>query len=626
MCGVFGIIRTTGITSNDSQVFEEIGRRLKHRGPDGDGYIRKERTLLGMHRLSIMDRNHGWQPFWSEDGQIGVLGNGEIYNAASLRVGLINRGHQIKTGSDMEVVAHLFEESGIDCVNQLRGMFALVVFDARGDQVVLIRDRLGEKPLSFVQRDDVFYFASEQTPLIKAGIVPLRLDPEVLPQYLLHGFVPEPHSIIEGVTKVPAGHALQISLLDGSTQMTQYWNPLDYVNSQELSSENLANSIKDAVVAACTSDVPVGIALSGGIDSSMIAAIASRERSELHAFTVGYDEPGFDETLYAKKFADELGIPCHITTLSTKEIADSFVEICSLRDEPITDIAGPAFAALPKAAHAAGVPVLMTGIGGDELFWGYEWVKDLALWTADHSRGHHSRLGGFRLPPKGLQGVGSWASDFGGIRRQRDLVKFMKGWSGASRIPIPLYEFQYGYRSVANSIQEICGLDASFPSPLNYSEDDPDAVSAKYLLSILSTYLRVNGLAQSDRLSMAYSIESRTPFADYQLVELVLSSSKSTDSLKRPTKSTQKDVAQGFLPEHLINRPKRGFTPPVRKWLTAIWDANPELKHANSLIAASETSPVAVRSAMARPVMRSGKVNQMAHRLATLELWLESFD
>jgi asparagine synthase (glutamine-hydrolysing) len=568
--------------------------------------------------------DHGWQPFWSEDGKIGVLGNGEIYNAAELRVGLINRGHQLKTGSDMEVVAHLFEESGIQCVNQLRGMFALVVLDSCDSQVVLIRDRLGEKPLSYAQHDGAFYFSSEQTPLIKSGVVPLRLDPDVLPQYLLHGFVPEPHSIIAGVTKVPAGHALQVSLVNGSTQMVQYWNPLEYMNDQSVSNEELADAIEDAVRSACTSDVPVGIALSGGLDSSMIAAIASRERSELHAFTVGYDEPGFDETLYAKEFADELGIPCHVSILSTQDIADQFVEICSLRDEPITDIAGPAFAALPKAAHAAGVPVLMTGIGGDELFWGYEWVRDLAAWTAKYSNGSRDKFGGFRPPPTGLQGIASWAADFGGVRKQQDLIKFMKLCSNESRIPIPLYEFQYGYRSVTSSIRKLCGLDTFFPSPLNYSADDPDSVSAEYLLSILSTYLRVNGLAQSDRLSMAYSVESRTPFADYQLVELVLRSSKSTDYLNRPTKSMQRDVARRLLPKHVLNRPKRGFTPPVRKWLTAIWAANPDLRNAESLIAASEISPVAARASLERPVMRSGKVDQMAHRLATLELWLES--
>ncbi len=624
MCGIFGIIRSSGVTSEDAKIFEEIGQRLKHRGPDGDGFIRRDRALLGMHRLSIMDRDHGWQPFWSEDGKIGVLGNGEIYNAAELRIGLVNRGHKLKTRSDIEVVAHLFEESGIECVKQLRGMFALVVLDSRNSEVVLIRDRLGEKPLSYVQCDGAFYFSSEQTPLIKTGVVPLRLDHDVLPQFLLHGFVPEPKSIIAGISKVPAGHALRVSLDTGSTQTVRYWDPSEYMNSQRLSNQDLAAAIEDAVKAACTSDVPVGIALSGGLDSSIIASIAARERSELHAFTVGYNEPGFDETRYAQEFADELGIPCHVTILDTQDVAAQFMEICSLRDEPITDIAGPALAALPKAAHAAGVPVLMTGIGGDELFWGYEWVKDLALWTTEYSRGTGSTFEGFRTPPTGLQGAASWVADLGGIRRQHDLLKFMNRWSGESRIPLPLYEFQYNYRSVTSSIRELCGLDEIFPSPANYSADNPESVPAEYLLTILSLYLRVNGLAQSDRLSMAYSIESRTPFADHRLVELVLSSSKGAESLTRPTKALQREVAQYLLPEHVLNRPKRGFTPPVRKWLRAIWAANPQLKDAENLIAASDISPVSARAALARPVMRSGKVDQMAHRLATLELWLAS--
>lgn len=625
VCGVFGVIRPGGITPDDHGVFEAVGALLKHRGPDGDGSMTTGQALLGMHRLSIIDVNHGWQPFWSEDGQVGVLGNGEIYNAAELREGLRARGHTLMTHSDIEVIAHLYEESGIDCATQLRGMFALVVLDKRTSEVVLIRDRLGEKPLSYTQRDGAFIFSSEQTPLVKAGVVPLRLEDDVLMQYLLHGFVPEPRSIIQNVWKVPAGHAMRISLTDARTEVIQYWDPHSYVGAEPLNVDRLSAVIEDAVVATCTSDVPVGISLSAGLDSSMVAAIATRVRGDLQAFSIGYSEQGFDESAAAQAFAKELGISCHVTFLDTDAVAKQFAGVCGARDEPIADIAGPAVAALSQAAREAQVPVLLTGIGGDELFWGYQWVHDLAAWTASYATGRSSSgPAGLSKPPTGLQGLASWLSDLGGLRRQRDLDAFMRRWTSDDRLPIPLYDFQYGYRGVHAAIREISGNPYPPSAPERLIPANPGLIAAEYLIAYHSSYLRVNGLAQNDRLSMRYSIEARTPLADHRLVELVLRSSADPAPLTRPLKAIQRDVARQFLPNHVLNRPKRGFTPPVRTWLRAIWAANPELTSAQHIIAASAVSGDAVRRELRRPVQRSGKVSQMALRLATLELWLSS--
>lgn len=629
MCGVFGVIRPSGITSDDASAFEEIGTLLKHRGPDGDGYMTTDRALLGMNRLSIMDVDHGWQPFWSEDGQIGVLGNGEIYNAMELREGLIARGHTLKTHSDIEVVAHLFEESGVNCARQLRGMFALVVLDNRTSEVVLIRDRLGEKPLSFTHHAGAVYFSSEQAPLVKVGIVPLRLDDEVVPKYLLHGFVPEPRSIIAGIEKVPAAHAMRISLADGSTDFVEYWNSLEYAGDRRLSTHDLASAIEDAVVAACTSDVPVGIALSGGLDSSMIAAIAARTRSDLQAFTIAYNEPGFDEAVHAAAFADELGIPCHVTTLDTHAIADEFGDICGIRDEPISDIAGPALAALPRASAAAGIPVLMTGVGGDELFWGYEWIRHLAAWTtrytdSDAQRGLAQRIG-VTAAPSTLQGMAAWVRSGAGMRTEQDLIGFMRRWSTDESVPLPLYEFQYNYRQIIGTIRSITGVADEFPSPEFMGTRDPAMKGAEYTWASNETYLRVNSLAQLDRLSMHYSVESRTPFADHRLVETVMSGRIDTAQVFEPTKSRQRAVAAALLPEHVTARKKRGFTPPVRKWANAIWDANREQLTGEASAAASSMQWEVLAAHLERPVLRTGAIDQVALRIATLELWLRSF-
>ena len=628
VCGIFGVIRPSGVEPQDRVLFDSIGHHLKHRGPDGDGFIISEKALLGMHRLSIIDVEHGWQPFWSQDGQVGVLGNGEIYNAAQLRVELLQRGVVLQTQSDIEVVAHLYREMGIESVQQLRGMFALVIVDKRTSEIVLIRDRLGEKPLSYIRSGSAIFFSSEQTPLVKSGVVSLRLDDDVVAQYLLHGFVPEPHSIVKGIEKVPAAHALRISLIDGSSRLIRYWNSLDFVSDRMLGTSEISAAVTDAVEVACTSDVPIGIALSAGLDSSMIAAIASKQRPDLIAFSVSYAEEGFSESEVAAKFAGELGIAHRTVTLQTQDIARQFAEVCGVRDEPVSDIAGPALAALPRAAREAGVPVLLTGVGGDELFWGYEWIQHLAAWTAEYlattpARGFKSRLG-ITHPPSTLQGVADWAWALGGLRTQRDLTAFMRRWSAQDTVPLPLYEFQYGYRQLTSDIRSIIGVGPEFPQPEFLGDANPITKAAEYTAASNETYLRVNSLLQVDRLSMHYSVEARTPLADSVLLETIMSGRLKGSDLFAPTKATQRAVAAELLPAHILQRPKRGFTPPVRKWVRAIWDHNTAALDASVMAELSGVDQGAAQRILRSPLNRLGRVNQMSLRLMTLELWLRS--
>jgi asparagine synthase (glutamine-hydrolysing) len=582
-----------------------------------------------MHRLSIMDVAHGWQPFWSEDGSIGILGNGEIYNAAELRQGLQARGHAFSTTSDMEVIPHAYEEKGLDFVLDLRGMFALAIIDRRRSLLLLVRDRLGEKPLCTFESGGAIYFASEQSALVRSGIAPLVIDREVLPSYLRHGYTPEPKSLIAGVEKVPAAHMLEIDTLSGARRLHRYWNDLSYLDSRPLSTVRLAAGLEDAVTATCTSDVPVGIALSGGLDSSMVAAIAARTRTDLHAFTIGYTGAAHDETEYAKALASDLGIPCHVTTLDTRQVASRFADVCRSRDEPISDIAGPSLAALPEAAHAKDVPVLLTGIGGDELFWGYEWIRHLAAWTTrylatDQDLSLRDRLG-FTPRPTTKQGFADWAMSLGGYRTQRDLVDFMQRWSRGNQAAIPFYEFQYGYRAIERAIRDLCPGSRP-PEPEFFFDADPLKVSGVFTHASNETYLRVNSLVQMDRLSMHYSVESRTPLADATLVELVMSSRLGSDDVFLPPKIRLREVAASFLPQEVINRPKRGFTPPVREWLRAIWQSNGPALSGDRTAALCGIPVDVLRSQLASPLTRTGRVNQVSLRLMTLELWLRGLE
>jgi asparagine synthase (glutamine-hydrolysing) len=581
-----------------------------------------------MHRLSIMDPNHGWQPFWSEDGRWGILGNGEIYNASELRRTLQNLGHVLATGSDMEVIPHLVEEYGFEAFGRLRGMFALVLIDRRDGVVTLVRDRLGEKPLCFWQGDGAFYFASEQGALVRSGIVPMSVDRDLLPGYLLHGYTPEPHSLITGVHKVRAAHYMTIRLIDGEVSAFRYWDPLSEVGHAVLSDKTISEAIEDAVVSTCTSDVPVGIALSGGLDSSIVAAIATRARTDLRAFTVGYSEGGPDESSLAQGLAEHLGIPCITTILHTDEVARDFAEVCAARDEPISDIAGPALSALPLAARTAGVPVLLSGIGGDELFWGYDWMRQLAAWSTtylqDREAGRNVHRARFSPLPRVRQAQVDWIAGLGGIRMDREMRSFVAQGASTGEFPLPYYEFQPGYLTIRRAMDELVGKRQRPPGAEFTGVGRAEWMAAYYTAASNDTYLRVNSFVQVDRLAMSHSIESRTPLADNQLVSTILSGRLASRDHFSPPKDRLREIARTFLPDEVVDRPKRGFTPPVRDWIRAIWRENGDALSADASIGLAGLPAQATLKWLEKPISRSGRVNQVALRLMTLELWLRS--
>lgn len=623
MCGVFGVVNARGISDLDRQRFDAIGTLLHHRGPDGSGFIKEATALLGMHRLSIRDVSHGWQPFWSEDGTLGVLGNGEIYNADEWRKILLARGHKLQSRSDIEVVPHLFEEFGPDFVHQLRGMFALALVDKRAGQLLLVRDRLGEKPLSYAVKEGVFYFSSEQTALIRSGVVPPEVDRTAAYDYLLHGYCPEPNSIIAGISKVPAGSILTIDLASARSTIHEYWRPLDFLGADEYTPHALLRDLRDAVTVSTVSDVPVGIALSGGLDSSLVAALAVEGGADLQAFTVGYPDASFDESSQARDFAELLGIPCHRVELRTQEIAEGYPAICSARDEPIADIAGPSLSAVAELARSHRVPVLLSGLGGDELFWGYEWTNRLATWSHLYLQ---ELAGGAKAPrydvrPKNRQMLVDWLLNAGGSRSIRDRLELLSGVPSSGQLPLPFYQQQPGYRDVSRALTELGGSTPDDPFRMS---THPEDVGSAYINALLATYLRVNGLAQLDRLSMHFSIESRVPIVDHVLVERVMASELRDGGYALGPKHRLRQAAAEVLPPEVINRPKRGFTPPVREWLRAIWQANPHLLEGHATARAFDVSQPVVQRLIGAPTYRSGRVNQVAHRLLTLEAWLNN--
>lgn len=623
VCGVFGVVNAHGITDRDHECFNAIGAYLHHRGPDGSGFVEEPTALLGMHRLSIRDIAHGWQPFWSEDGTVGVLGNGEIYNADALRTLLIARGHRLQSRSDIEVVPHLIEEFGRNFVHELRGMFALAIVDKRTGQLLLVRDRLGEKPLTYAFKENVFYFSSEQTALIRSGVISPEVNRTAAYDYLLHGYCPEPNSIIAGISKVPAGSILTVDLASAASSIYEYWRPLNFLGAEEYTPAALLGDIREAVTVSTVSDVPVGIALSGGLDSSLVAALAVESGADLQAFTVGYPDSSFDESSQARDFAKTLGIPCHRIELSTHEIAQGYAKICSARDEPIADIAGPSLAAVAALARNHDVPVLLSGLGGDELFWGYEWTNRLATWS------HHylqELAGGPKAPrfdgrPANRQMLVDWIRNAGGSHSIRERIGMLSVNPSDGLLPLPFYEQQPGYRDVARALKKLGGSPPEDPFRMSVH---PEEVGSAYINALLATYLRVNGLTQLDRLSMHFSIESRVPIVDHVLVERVMASELRDRGYDMAPKQRLRQAAAEVLPPEVLNRPKRGFTPPVREWLRSIWQCNPNLLEGHATAQAFNVAPTTVQRLMRAPTYSSGRVNQVAHRLLTLEAWLSN--
>ncbi|NQV73668.1 asparagine synthase (glutamine-hydrolyzing) [bacterium] len=632
MCGIFGLLRPTGLTLQDEATFESLSSQLKHRGPDGSGFIETRIGLIGMHRLSIMDVEHGSQPFWSEDRQIAIVGNGEIYNAPELVRDLKRRGHQLNTGSDMEVIPHLYEEFGLDFPNKLRGMFALTIVDFSRNRLILVRDRLGEKPISYTSDGSQFIFASEQGALIRSGVTSRSLDSERLFDYLLHGFSPEPHSVIKGVSKVPAGSLLILDLSSLEVSIQRYWSLTEHLNNLVPTPEMLLVEIEDAISVTTQSDVPLGVALSGGIDSSLVATFAAKVRPDIHAFSIGYNGTKTDESTLARKYAEELGLSFSAMQLDSTAIGESFADLCSARDEPISDIAGPALSAVAKLARDHGVPVLLNGIGGDEWFWGYDWVRRLAAFSYGLASHHASVPKRYSLlsplPTKSASGVAQWLETYGGFRTERGVRTYTSKWSDGDQIPISLYQFQPGYPRINASIQKLMGKSVLDAVPEQFAPNSPDEIPGFFMSALADTYLRVNSLAQTDRLGMQHSVEMRTPLVDYKLAEYIMSTRMHEDGFVGSFPKTElAQAAFKVLPNQILDRPKKGFVPPVRDWINSIWRHNQStILNPERLLLTGLLNPDALLSEIRHPIQRSGRVNQMALRLATLEFWLRGFE
>ncbi len=426
MCGIAGIVSHRPIEPGEIAALGTMNKHLRHRGPDGEGQFADANVALAMRRLSIIDLAGGWQPLYNEDRSLAIVANGEIYNYVELRKQLESQGHRLTTNGDIETILHLYEEHGLDCVQHLRGMFAFALWDSKQRRLMLARDRMGEKPLYLYESDGRLLFASEMKALLSSGLVPFDLDPNAVDLYFHYQYVPEPMTPLKRVRKLNAAHLLIVETDPWRVEERCYWRMEDAPPIEGEPAKLIRAELETASEIVIRSDVPVGVALSGGLDSSAIAALAQKKYpGTMHAFSVGYPgRPQHDERADAKALADHLEMPFHDVELTTEDMVAFFPDLVYWRDDPIADISGFGYYAVMKIAREQGVPVVLQGQGGDELFWGYNWVRDAARESV--RKGFLAARGSLAALPQYLRfgfprelsrlAIGEWAHGVGGLR------------------------------------------------------------------------------------------------------------------------------------------------------------------------------------------------------------------
>lgn len=638
MCGIAGIISKEPLQPEHAEQVARLSKGMLHRGPNGDGEFSAPHIAMAMRRLSIIDLAHGWQPLYNEDQSLVLIANGEIYNFIELRKQLQAKGHTFKTGSDCEVILHLYEEHGTDCVQHLRGMFAFALWDSRRNKLILARDRMGEKPLYLFERDGQIFFCSELKTLLHTGKVQFQLDPHAIDCYFHYQYVPEPMTPIKGVRKLPPATVMTISADPWHVEEWCYWRMEDAPPLEGDPAKLIRAALEDISELIIRSDVPVGIALSGGMDSSAIAALVSkRYQGAMHAFSVGYPgRPFHDERAKAKALADHLSMPFHEVEISTDDMVDCFPELIGWQDDPIADISGYGYYAVMRAALEHNVPVMLQGQGGDELFWGYPWVRDAARQSFRKSSlgatGEPKFGDYFKLNPVpeawSKRGLWNWGTSLAGLRSsweefQRDRL--------SPREQAIFYDLTPDFRMARKNIGhcyepqfiESLGMSSAydpFTVPLPWAR--PDILLTKL---VCQTYLLENGMTQGDRLSMKNSVELRLPLVDYRLVETVIGLRKTQSDLRLPPKSWLKDAVKDILPDWVMNRPKQGFRPPVKEWHRALFEKYGSRLENGFLTQAGVLTPQSAK-AFAQGSFPEGAIVPLSFKALVLELWCRRFD
>jgi asparagine synthase (glutamine-hydrolysing) len=559
MCGICGLVSLDGATSPDPAALAAMNDTLVHRGPDSDGSVIDGPCGLAMRRLSIIDLAGGDQPIGNEDGRIQVVQNGEIYNYRELMEDLRRRGHTFATHCDTEVLVHLYEERGPAFVEALRGMFAIAIWDARHGRLVLARDRFGIKPLYYRVAGGQLSFASELKALLRQPGFSREIDPEALEAFLAFNSIPAPLTIFTEARKLPAGHTLVAE--GGEVELRRYARPTPVpaeevrTEGDEALAEELRGRLRDSVRAHLVSDVPVGVLLSGGIDSAALTALAAGESGyQVSTFSIGFEEQSFDELELARLVAKRYGTDHHELILRPDAV-DLLPRLVEAFDEPFGDSSAlPTYLVSRLAADT--VKVVLSGEGGDELFGGYY------TYVADRLA---PRVG--RVAPLLRPLVERLPSSSGRVSFDYKAKRFVRG------AHLPPVERHHAWKEIFSADAQ----DALLSSPrttdpvdvyrARYAETEGAPELARLQDLDLGIYLVDDLLVKTDRASMAHSLEARVPFLDPVVAELALALETKQKVRGFSKKRLLRRAAAPLLPREIIRGRKRGFSIPVAAWL-----------------------------------------------------------
>ena len=629
MCGIAGFLRTGAGEPADDDILRRMTRCLEHRGPDEEGLWSGSGAFLGSRRLCIIDIEGGQQPVANEDGRIRVAFNGEIYNHHYLRRELEEKGHTFATRSDTEVLVHLWEDQGEAMLGRLNGMFALALWDERDRTLLLARDRMGKKPLYWGRFGGQTVFASEMRAMMAHPGVPRKVDPAALYRFLTLDYVPTPWSILEGVHKVTAGGYVLIR--GEKTREDRYTDIRLPATPLEVSPTEAVDQVWDTLVRATgarlESEVPLGVFLSGGLDSSAVVAAMAEHMpaKDIRTFTIGFDDPSYDESGPARAVAEHFGTNHHEHVLAGSDALEVVHECAAIADEPLGDYSLiPTF--LLSRFTREQVTVALSGDGGDELFYGYptfsahKAARLLAGLLPGPLRSRWLPWLVSLLPA----GDGDWSLDY-------KLLRFVRGlkygtcerhftWIGGMD---PVTALGVLHPDLAGPLQ---GL-APYPDcdeRLARCEGWPDLKALSYLYARL--YLQDGVLVKADRASMAVGLEVRSPFLDPDMVSLAFALPASLSLNRGQTKVLLRKALKGRVPESIIARPKKGFGMPLARWLRS--DLRPLVEEVLAPDRIAEEGffrPEAVTALVDAHLSGRANLRKELFNLITFELWLSRY-
>ena len=617
MCGIAGF---TGI--HNRRLLKAMTDILVHRGPDDEGFYSDEHVSLGMRRLSIIDLEGGHQPIYNEDKSIWVILNGEIYNFKALREQLIKKGHRFYTKSDTEVVVHLYEDYGEDCVHHLRGMFAFALWDKNRQQLLLARDRLGIKPLYYMSCNGKLLFSSEIKSLLEFDGYRKEVDPQALLSFLTFLYIPSPQTIFKGIKKLEPGHLLIHR--KGELTIRQYWDlafPDTPKKTEEDYCEEARQLLKESVKLHMVSDVPLGVFLSGGLDSSAIVALMTDFSSvPIKTFSIGYGQEAksYNELEYAKLISKRFGTEHH-EFIVKPDIVEILPKLVWHLDEPFADSSLIPTYLVSKAirSHAT---VALTGIGGDEVFGGYprylgaRWAGKYEILPAWIRRSLAHSIGALPESTRS-RNLAGWAKRFikGGVLSERDrYISWISFYDHGrlGRLLTSNMKAQLKKAGLWNRHRDFYG-----------QNNGSDTLDRAFYLDV-KTYLADDLLMMGDKMSMATSLELRVPFCDHKLVEFAAGIPSEMKFRGSRLKSLFKKAMEGLLPKEILTRKKQGFMIPIAQWLQK--DARPftlDLLSETNIRKRGYFNPQYIHWMLEQHYTGRQNLTDQIFALMTLELW-----